>query len=73
MVWHNFLYGEKHDISRLELRVHNYKLDIEVDHISFGAHILSRPVHYYIIGVMVTVRVCVLHNAACYVLLSLLL
>ena len=39
------------------------------DHVSFGADSLSGPVHSYIIGV----RVNVLHNAACYVLVSLLL
>ena len=40
-----------------------------MDYVSFGVHNLHRPVHYYKIGV----RVCVLHNAACYILLSLLL
>ena len=39
------------------------------DHVSFGAHSLSRPVHYY----KIAVRVCMLHNVACYSLLYLLL
>ena len=43
---------------------------VQLDHVSFRVHSLSRPVYYYKIRVCVRVsiriRVCVLHNAACY-------